>query len=284
MSFPYFDVFAEFKIERKQSASSILTCKSFPVSSKSSVLPEKSARLLKNTHVDFIFVDAADKHDRMPLDTVDVDAMKMKGTYFASERFTSEEQFVDFIESNTVFGAFLSKNFFLYTIARQFTGKLKPTSFHKRNFPTDSSMVAICQTRYLVISPNPKDLEEKKAHFSSTRLNGVTSIDIDDEPSSDGENYAKEVDESFLDSKKLKYETDEDEAVKHSTPGNNGVSCSFRKRSFSEDSDSEDPSHYPNDYKTSSYVSSYERDSSAPDSRSRSISNSKSRKMTDDKN
>ena len=141
-------------------------------------------------------------------------------------------------------------------------------------------MVAICQTRYLVISPNPKDLEEKKAHFSSTRLNGVTSIDIDDEPSSDGENYAKEVDESFLDSKKLKYETDEDEAVKHSTPGNNGVSCSFRKRSFSEDSDSEDPSHYPNDYKTSSYVSSYERDSSAPDSRSRSSSNSKSRKMT----
>lgn len=94
------------------------------MSSKSSVLPEKSARLLKNTHVDFIFVDAADKHDRMPLDTVDVDAMKMKGTYFASERFTSEEQFVDFIESNTVFGNFLSKNFFLYTIARQFTGKL----------------------------------------------------------------------------------------------------------------------------------------------------------------
>ena len=38
--------------------------------------------------MDCIFVDASDKHDRMPINTTDVDAMKMKGTYFSSQQFT----------------------------------------------------------------------------------------------------------------------------------------------------------------------------------------------------
>ena len=60
----------------------------------------------------------------------DIDLIKMKGTYFTNQRFANEDVFVDFIESNAVFGTALSKIFYLYTIARQYAVKLKPASFH----------------------------------------------------------------------------------------------------------------------------------------------------------
>ena len=104
-------------------------------SSKSSDDKEISARELKNSTVDCIFVDAADKHDRLPIDAIDVDAMKMKGTYVSNQPLTSQKKFVDFMESNTVFGTALSKNFYFYSVARQYAVKLKPISFHTKNFP-----------------------------------------------------------------------------------------------------------------------------------------------------
>lgn len=174
--------------------------------------------------MDCIFVDAADKHDRMPINSTDVDAMKIKGTYFSSQQFTSKENFENFIESNSVFGYSLSKNFFLYTIARQYAVKLKPTIFHKRNFPNATSMVAICQTRFLIISPNPKDMEEKRAHFSSTRVNGVTLIDINEDQSSEDETYRR--------ASTGEYASGDDEPVKHFTPGTDVESFSGRKRSL----------------------------------------------------
>ena len=67
---------------------------------------------MRSTLVNCIFVDAADKHDRMPINSTDVDAMKINGTYFSSQQFTSKENFENFIESNSVFGYSLSKNFF----------------------------------------------------------------------------------------------------------------------------------------------------------------------------
>ena len=258
------DLILDFSNERKKSFSSVFTSVNSSVSSRSSAFPEGTARVLKNTRVDFIFVDAADKHDRMPLDTVDVDAMKMKGTYVSREKFTNEEQFVAFIESNAVFGASLSQNFYLYTVARQYAVKLKPTSFHKRNFPSESSMVAICQTRFLVISPNPKDKEEKKAFFSSTRLNGITSIDLEDLSSEDKCSH-KDTMERSLEKKSLKYESSDDAAVQHSSLKIDPDNFIHRKRSFHDKSDSEEILHGAKSYKLSPY-SSETRDRGIPDS------------------
>ena len=235
--------------------------------------------MIKNTHVDCIFLDAADRHDKMPLDTVDVNTMSIKGTYFSNQKFTDEANFVKFIESNSVFGSSLSKNFYLYTIARQYAVKLKPTTYHKRNFPTPSSMVAICQARFLIISPNPRDIEEKKIYFSSTGLNGVTLIDIDDDEISDYERYERASKETFTEKKKLQYASGDDEPVRHFTPGTDCESYSVRKRSYLDDRDSDDEeSHSAKSYKTTTHT----RDSAEPDSGL--SSSSKSRKCADKKN
>lgn len=73
-------------------------------------------------------MDAADKHDRLPIDAIDVDAMQMKGTYVSSQQFTRQDHLLTFIESNSVFGTSLSKNLYFYSIARQYPVKMKPIS------------------------------------------------------------------------------------------------------------------------------------------------------------
>ena len=151
----------------------------------------------------------------LPIDAIDVDAMKMKGTYFTNQPFTDKGKFLEFIESNSVFGTSLSKNFYFYSIARQYAAKMKPISFHKKNFPNATSMVAICTTRFLIISRNPKDMEEKKNHFSSTRRNGLTLIDIDEDQSSEDDIYERPSTEQF----KLEYASGDDESVRQFTPG-----------------------------------------------------------------
>lgn len=278
---PHSNKLVDFRNERKQSASAIFANKSTTACKKPSNFD--ASKLLKNTCVDFIFVDASDKHDKMPLDTVDIDLMKMKGTYFTNQTFTNEDDFVNFIESNAVHGTALSKNFYLYTIARQYTGRLKPTIFHKRNFPNDNSMVAICQTRFLVISPHPKDIEEKKKYFSTTRVNGVTNIDIDEEVSSEDESYDNEITATFLERNVAKYESDDEEAFKHSTPRTDVESCSAKKRSFPEDNESGDEAvHFEKEYHTSSYAADHfptGRDSGERDLGS--SSSSKARKIAD---
>ena len=144
-SFFLISLFLDNKNDRKHEVSSTFadknstaSCKSLKVaernssaSSQSSDDKEISARELRNC----IFVDAADKHDKLPIDAIDVDAMKMKGTYVFNQQLTSQKKFVDFMESNSVFGTSLSKNFYFYSVARQYAVKLKPISFHTKNFP-----------------------------------------------------------------------------------------------------------------------------------------------------
>ena len=79
-------------------------------------------------------------------------------------------------------------------------------------------MVAICQTRFLIISPHPRDIDEKKKFFSTTRVNGVTNIDIDEEVPSEDESYDGEITATFLERNVAKYESGDEEAFKHSTP------------------------------------------------------------------
>ena len=119
---------------------------------------------IKFPTVDFIFKDAADPSEKLPGNSVDVDRMKQKGTYFEGQSFTNEIKFVSFIEANRVYGKKCKSNFYLYTIQRPFALKLKPSGYHKRNFPTESSMALICKSRFLVISSKPANKSEKKEH------------------------------------------------------------------------------------------------------------------------
>ena len=98
-------------------------------------------------------------------------------------------------------------------------------SFNKKNFLNATSMVAICQGRFLIISPNPKDMEENGAFFSSTRLNGVTLIDINENQSSEDDIYERSSTEKF----NFEYASG-DEPVRHFTPGTDVESFSGGKR------------------------------------------------------
>ena len=78
----YFNKLIDFRNERKQSVSAIVSNKPTTESKKTSDL--EASRLFKETTVDCIFVDAANRNDKMPLDAVDIDLTKMKGTYFTN--------------------------------------------------------------------------------------------------------------------------------------------------------------------------------------------------------
>jgi hypothetical protein len=171
-------------VERKKSVASQLNAINASITPKA----------IKFTTVDFIFKDASDPSDKMPGDAMDVDRMKQRGTYFEGETFTNESKFVSFIEANRVHGMNCKSNFYLYTVQRPFAIKLKPSGYHKRNFPTESSMALICKSRFLVISPKPATNAEKKEYFNTSKINGVTAIDLDSESSGDSESE-KEDDE-----------------------------------------------------------------------------------------
>ena len=118
--------------------------------------------MLKKSTVDFIIKDSSDPDDKMPLDAMDVDRITLSGTYFASQQFVSEEKFVNFLKTNKAFGSHFSKDFYLYTIKRPYAAKLRPSGYHRRTFPSEQSMVSICQSKYLIIRPFPKNKDEKK--------------------------------------------------------------------------------------------------------------------------
>lgn len=74
----------------------------------------------------------------------------------------------------------------------------------------------------MTIGLNPKDMEENRAYFSSTRLNGVMLIDISENQSSEDDIYERS---NF----KFEYASG-DEPVRHFTPGTDAKSFSGRKR------------------------------------------------------
>ena len=139
-----------------------------------------------------------------PGNSVDVDRIKQKGTYFRGQSFTNEAKFLSFIEANRVYGNKCKSNFHLYTIRRSFALKLKPSGYHKINFPSKSSMALICKSRFLVISQNRTNKSEKKQHFTSFRINGVMSIDLDSESS--GHSESENEDDKEIDNKVTPYD------------------------------------------------------------------------------
>ena len=120
-------------------------------------------------------------------------------------------------------------------------------------------MVAICHGRFLIISPDPKDVEEKRAHFSSTRLNGVTLTDIYERPST----------KKF----KFEYASGDDEPVRHFPPGTDVESFFGRKRALFNDSDSGEDTCGKSNMSSTHFPS--ERDSAEPDSGRSSSSKSR---------
>ena len=72
----------------------------------------KVEKTAKNSTVDFIIKDASDPHDKMPLNSMDVDRMSTNGKYFASQPFVCQEEFVKFLKTNRAFGSQFSKDFY----------------------------------------------------------------------------------------------------------------------------------------------------------------------------
>ena len=154
---------------------------------------EISSSMLKKSTVDFIIKDASDPDDKMPLDAMDVDRMKLNGMYFASQKFVSEESFVSFLKTNKIFGTHFSKDLYLYTIRRQYASTLKPSGYHRRNFPAENSMESICQSKFLIISPFPKNNDEKKEFFNTVKVGDHITIDIEECDSDESSESHKEI-------------------------------------------------------------------------------------------
>jgi hypothetical protein len=196
------------KVERRKSVSSQLNAINATITPKQ----------IKFTTVNFIFKDASDPSEKMPGNAIDVDRMKQKGTFFEGQSFTNEAKFVSFVEANRVHGKNCKSSFFLYTIQRPFAQKLNPSGYHKKIFPTERSMGLICKSRFLVIISNPANKAERQQHFSSLRIDGVTSID----PDSDSSESEKKDDPKFS-----PYDdNDENDVDSHSQVTNNIVKTS----------------------------------------------------------
>ena len=166
-------------------------------------------KMPKGSTVDFIIKDASDPYDKMPLNSMDVDRMTTNGTYFANQQFVCKDEFVKFLKTNKVFGSQFSKDFYLYTVARQYAMKLNPSGYHMKNFPNVTSMMNICLSKYLIISPFPKNRDEKIEHFNTIRkVDGQIAIDIE-ECNSDDSNESH--DETYMKKESLDVEEDPEE-------------------------------------------------------------------------
>ena len=94
MCLSFVNYFKDVRVERKNLVASQLNA------INASITPKN----IKFTTVDFIFKDAADPSEKLLGNSVDVDRMKQKGTYFEGQSFTNEAKFVSFIEANRVYG------------------------------------------------------------------------------------------------------------------------------------------------------------------------------------
>ena len=154
-------------------------------------------KMPKGSTVDFIIKDAFDPYDKMPLNSMNVDRMTTNETYFANQQFVCKDEFVKFLETNKVFGSQFNKDFYLYTVARQYTMKLNPSGYRMKNISNVTFMINICLSKYLIISPFPKNRDEKIEHFNTIKkIDGQITIDIeecnsDDSSESHGEKYMK---------------------------------------------------------------------------------------------
>ena len=187
----------------------VLTDAKYGKKSASNTGNVKMEKLPKGSTLDFIIKDASDPYDKMPLNSMDVDRMTTNGTYFANQQFVCKDEFVKFLKTNKVFGSQFSKDFYLYTVARQYAMKLNPSGYHMKNFPNVTSMMNICLSKYLIISPFPKNRDEKIEHFNTIKkVDGQITIDIEECNSDDS---SESHDEKYVKKESLDVEEDPEE-------------------------------------------------------------------------
>ena len=169
----------------------------------------KVEKMPKGSTVDFIIKDAFDPYDKMPLNSMNVDRMTTNETYFANQQFVCKDEFVKFLETNKVFGSQFNKDFYLYTVARQYTMKLNPSGYRMKNISNVTFMINICLSKYLIISPFPKNRDEKIEHFNTIKkVDGQITIVIEECNSDDS---SESHDERYMKRESLDVEEDPEE-------------------------------------------------------------------------
>ena len=71
-------------------------------------------------------------------------------------------------------------------------------------------MIAICQSKYLIISPFPKNKDEKKQYFNTVKVDGEIIIDMEEYSSDDSIESHKNI---FMKRVQLGVEEDKEEKL-----------------------------------------------------------------------
>lgn len=125
--------------------------------------------------VELIFVDAIDR-SQLPGNDLNINDMKEHGKYHDNFLMSDAVRFNSVIKMNLTFGKLFAKDWYMYTISRNFSRDVLPTAFHKHNFPFRNAIVAICRGKMLIILPLCRSPEEKKNQCYITTDGGAIVI------------------------------------------------------------------------------------------------------------
>ena len=140
---------------------------------------------MKDRTVTILYMDVHDTN-QLPTSPIHVHDMMDVRNYVENVPFAemTEYEFCRMIKLNATFGeSFANNGFYLYCLKKLYSRTLIPSTFYSDNYPNLNARIALCKTKYMIVSPGYRDESEKLSQYSSVTKDGVIILTVDDESS-----------------------------------------------------------------------------------------------------
>jgi hypothetical protein len=175
---------------KNSSASSSATSSSSSSSSTSTAVAVGSTsassvvRPMKHRTVTILYIDVHDT-TQLPTSPIHVHDMKDLRNYVENVPFAemTENKFASMIKLNGTFGeSFANNGYFIYCLKKLYCKTLYPSAFHSDNYPNSDARIALCKSKYIIVSPSCRDESERISHYSSVTKDGVIILNDESPP------------------------------------------------------------------------------------------------------
>ena len=122
--------------------------------------------------------------NQLPSSPVHVDMMKKNGSFHSDVAFAimGEKEFLSFLKTNHALGeSYAKEGYYMYSLMKLYGKSLIPTAYYSRNYPDLDGRASLCEGKYLIVSPCPRNDEDKLLYYNSKTKDGVIIL-TDDSP------------------------------------------------------------------------------------------------------
>ena len=120
--------------------------------------------------------------NQLPSSPIHVDMMKRNGSFHSDVPFAimCEKDFLSFLKMNHALGeSYAREGYYMYSLLKLYGKSLIPSPYYSKNYPDPEGREFLCQGKYLIVSPCPRNDEDKLLYFNNTTKDGVIILTED---------------------------------------------------------------------------------------------------------